>query len=94
LAITADGELVLTIVLFVGTKLTFTAPRRKVCAGGVSEGKLVAPASSFLTLVRVWVAEREGVAVGGEFVRSNLKPVVVDRACAAHLYVAGVDERG
>jgi len=94
LAITVDTEFVLTVILFVGTKLTFGASRWKVCTGGVSKGKLVAPAFLSLTGVRAWVAESERVAVGGEFVCSDLKPVIVDRACAAYRYVAGVGEGG
>ena len=74
--------------------MTFTASRRKVRAGGVSKGKLFAPASSFLALVRVWVAEREGVAVGEELICPKLEPVVVDRAITTHRYFAGVDEGG
>lgn len=51
------------------------------------------PAFLLLALARVWVAEREGVAVGSEFVRSNLKPVIVYRACTALPYVPGVGEK-
>lgn len=92
MAITVDGELILTSVLFIGAKLTIDASRREVRAGGISKGKLVASAFLFLALARVWVAECERVAVGGEFVRPELKPVVVYRTCATILYVPGVDE--
>jgi hypothetical protein len=94
LTIAVNDELVQTTVLLIGTKLTVGASGRKACTGLVSKRILVAPAFLSLALVRVWVAERDGVAVRSELVCSDLKPVAGHRACAAFPYGAGVDKGG
>ena len=94
MAITANRQLLLTAVLFVGTEVAILTSGRKGCAGRVPKGKLVTSTSLCLALARLRITECEGVAVGREFVRSKLKSVVVDLACTPHVYVSGIDEGG
>jgi len=63
-------------------------------ATGVSKGKLAAPAPFLLAFASILVTIREGVAVGGEFICSDLKLVVINCAGTALLDIASDDEKG
>ena len=63
LAITVDGQLVLTVVLFVRAEFAILASSWKGCPGRVSKGKLVTPTPLFLALACLRIAEGESVAV-------------------------------